>query len=593
MRDALEPYKVKLIPNLWSVLDSAKPEDASLLPAASALALYDPENTRWDKVGGKVAQAMVSVSPAYLTPWLKVLRPVRGRLTTPLASIFRKKNAPESQRSLATSILAVYASDQPTLLADLLMDTEESQFADLLFEKLKNHPERTVSLLEDELAKPSAEATAVAKDVLAQRQARAAVALVRLGQPKKVWPLLRHSPDPSVRSYIVNWLKLLGVDPKTLKAELESLDRDKAPTPSEGQSRIEAILFHPETSMRRALILALGQYGQEELSPGDRELLTSKLLDLYATDPDAGIHGAAEWMLRRWGQQDRLKERDNELMKVKDWGDRRWYVNGQGQTFAVIDGPVEFDMGSPPIEPERRDGELLYKRVIPRRFAIATKEVTVDQFRKFQQASPDGSDAAASDLKTYSPDPSGPMIVVTWYRAAAYCNWLSRNEGLPECYEPNDQGKLAEGMKIKADALQLPGYRLPTEAEWECACRAGAVTGRPYGRSTELLGKYAWYLQNSSSRAWPCGRLQPNDLGLFDMLGNVYEWCQGRGESYRPGRMYDDIDRYEYLKDVYLRFLRGGSFTNPPTNVRSADRYGYQPLNRDIYYGFRPARTYP
>ena len=164
---------------------------------------------------------------------------------------------------------------------------------------------------------------------------------MRLGRPQKAWPLLTHSPDPRVRSYLVNWLKPLGADPKAMMAGLESLDRDKAPTPSKGQSRMEAILFHPEISMRRALILALGQYVQKELSPGDRELLTSKLLDLYETDPDAGIHGVAEWTLRRWGHQDRLKKRDDELMKVKDWGDRRWYVNGQGQTFAVIEGPVD------------------------------------------------------------------------------------------------------------------------------------------------------------------------------------------------------------------------------------------------------------
>ena len=76
-----------------------------------------------------------------------------------------------------------------------------------------------------------------------------------------------------------------------------------------------------------------------------------KLLDLYRNDPDAGIHGAAAWTLRKWGQQVKLKEADAQLMKVKKWGERRWYVNGQGQTFAVIEGPVEFRMGSPSTEP--------------------------------------------------------------------------------------------------------------------------------------------------------------------------------------------------------------------------------------------------
>ena len=307
------------------------------------------------------------------------------------------------------------------------MDSEENHFA-ILFKRLKVYQEAAVPLLKEEMGKSSPEATEFEKDGLAKRQARAGVALVRLGQANDVWPKLQHRPDPRLRSFLVNWLAPLGVDPRTIADELARIDQNAKPTMTQGQQAMDAILFHPETSIRRALILALGTYGSESLSPGERQPLIDKLLSLYQTDPDAGIHGAAEWTLRRWGQQDRLKERDDELTKVKEWGERRWHVNGQGQTFAVIDGPVEFDMGSPPTEPERFDNELLHKRVIPRRFAIATKGVTVEQYRRFQQVSPDDNDAAESDLKRYSPDDSGPMIVVTWYRAAAYCNWLSEQE---------------------------------------------------------------------------------------------------------------------------------------------------------------------
>ena len=120
-------------------------------------------------------------------------------------------------------------------------------------------------------------------------------------------------------------------------------------------------------------------------------------------------------------------------------------------------------------------------------------------------------------------------IRMTWYEAAAYCNWLSEQEGIPKqqwCYEPNDSGEYGEGMKPAADFLDRTGYRLPTEAEWEYACRAGAATSRYYGRSEELLVRYAWYSVNSKERTWPVGSLRPNDLGLFDMHGNVWNWCQ-------------------------------------------------------------------
>ena len=567
------------------------------------LALYDPENTRWAEIGGKVAQAMVSVNPADLGQWLKALRDVRGKLTAPLATIFRDKDKKESERILATSILADYASDQPSLLASLLMDSKENQFADL-FKKLRTQQDQAVILLESELAKKSSpEAKDAVKDRLAQRQAKAAVALVRLGRPEKVWPLLKHSPDPSVRSYIVNWLKPLGTDPKALMAKLESFDHDTIPTQDEGQSRMDDILFHPETSVRRALILALGEYQAEELSPGEREPLVAKLLEVYRHDPDAGIHGAAEWTLRRWKQEEKLKaEVDSELKTTKDWGERRWYVNGQGQTFTIIiEEKVEFFMGSPADEPEHRDEELLHKRVIPRRFAIATKEMTVEQYWQFLRENTKYDDIASIDLKRYSPDPSGPMIFVTWYRAAAYCNWLSKKEGLPPeewCYLPIEREDYEEGMKIPDNVLQRKGYRLPTEAEWEYACRAGAMTSRYYGRSDELLGQYACYQTNTrGDQAWPCGSLLPNDLGLFDMLGNVYEWCQDRYQNYQPGedrKIFDRINISEPIINTHTRICRGGSFSNLPAVVRSATRIGtVQPSGRLAYIGFRPARTYP
>jgi formylglycine-generating enzyme required for sulfatase activity len=407
-----------------------------------------------------------------------------------------------------------------------------------------------------------------------------------------VWTLLRYSSDPSVRSYIVNWLKPLGAGPKALMTKLEGLAHDPVSIPKDGKSRMDAILFHPETSMRRALILALGTYGTEELSPGEREPLTGKLLDLYRNDPDAGIHGAAEWTLRRWKQQEKLKELDAELMKRPDRGDRRWFVNSQGQTFVVIEGPVEFRMGSPPTEPERIAGNETPRRVvIPRRFAIADREVTVEQYQRFVKTNPFGLDPSA--LARYSPKGAGPMIGVSWYGAAAYCNWLSEQEGLLKdqwCYLPNRDGAYDAGMSIPADVLKRTGYRLPTEAEWEYACRSGTITSRYYGVSTDLLGKYAWYQANSREHAWPGGSLIPNESGLFDMLGNVFEWVQDR-----YGRLInttDDINIQESIDTINPRLLRGGSFGDRPALVRSAYRLGIAPSYRGIVFGFRPSRTY-
>ncbi len=436
-----------------------------------------------------------------------------------------------------------------------------------------------------------------ARDRLAERQARAAVALIRLGRADEVSPSLRHSTDPSLRSFIVNWLHALGADPKLIAAELDRIDQSANPTPEKRPRKMDAILFHPETSTRRALILALGTYGVEGLSADERETLTNKLLDLYRHDPDAGIHGAVEWTLRQWKQQEKLKELDAELIKVKDRNDRRWFVNTQGQTYAVIEGPVEFRMGSPSTELARIEPmETPRRMVIPRRFAIATKEVTIEQWQRFERTHTQLR-VLPSIVNQYSPDREGPMIGYSWYVAANYCNWLSEQEGLPKeqwCYLPNAAEAYAEGMTIPADVLQRVGYRMPTEAEWEYACRAGALTSRYYGRSIHLLDAYARSQANSGEHAWSCGSLLPNDLGMFDMLGNECEWVQDSVRGPVPesmGLLSDLVNIYEAVTETNQRLLRGGSFKFAPANVRSAYRGWNPPSNRVTDYGFRPSRT--
>ena len=361
---------------------------------------------------------------------------------------------------------------------------------------------------------------------------------------------------------------------------------------------MDEILFHPETSTRRALILALGTNSSERLSSGEQEPLIARLLDLYRNDSDAGVHGASEWALRQWKQQEQLQAADAELGQLKDRGRRRWYVNGQGQTLVLVEGPVEFRMGSPPSESERDSDETPHRRSIPRRFAIAAKEVSIDQYERFTREYPHFN-LELSSLHKNSPNPDGPMISVSWYGAVAYCNWLSKEEGLPFdqwCYLPNEKQEYDQGMTVPVDFLSRTGYRLPTEAEWEYACRAGASTSRYYGHSLGLLEKYAWYRDDSRDHAWPCASLLPNDLGLFDMLGNVYEWCQESHESYQPasvGATTDDRNMSAPIDIDNPRMLRGGAFTNRPALARAADRNWIALSIRNYDLGFRLARTYP
>jgi formylglycine-generating enzyme required for sulfatase activity len=167
---------------------------------------------------------------------------------------------------------------------------------------------------------------------------------------------------------------------------------------------------------------------------------------------------------------------------------------------------------------------------------------------------------------------------------------------LPECYEPNEYGQFGEKMKIRSDALRLGGYRLPTESEWEYACRAGAETSRYYGATVDLLPRYAWYSATSHARVWPVGTLLPNDLGFFDMLGNTHEWCQDRMFPFivdASGTARDEIKDQETVVETNQRVIRGGAFVYPPVITRSASRNFSSPSMNGATSGFRPARTYP
>src|SRR5262249_38242525 len=156
-------------------------------------------------------------------------------------------------------------------------------------------------------------------------------------------------------------------------------------------------------------ILALSRYGLDELPAGEQESLTARLLELYRLDPDAGIHGAAEWTLRRWNRGDRLAAIASDLKTIWGRGPPRLFGKGEGQTFAVIDRPDAFRIGSPATDIERNSALEAQRQVeIPRSYAIATREVTVEQFQRFVKTHPRYK--MERSVVRYSPNPDGPWI---------------------------------------------------------------------------------------------------------------------------------------------------------------------------------------
>jgi hypothetical protein len=550
IRDALSGHAAAVAPRFRAVLEDPRAPAERRLRAAAALAGLDPDDIPCGAACEDVVDRLVREDPLAVRGWTDLLRPARSQLLGPLRAVFRDHDRAESSH-VAAAILADHHADEPRLLIDLLQESDPVQVR-FLVSHLDAADGRVLPALRALLAvQPPPGAGVGAKDALARRAANVAAALIQLESEGDNAPLLRLTPDPTRRTYLIHRLGPAEVDAGRVS---DWLGRERDP------------------SVRRALVLALGEYDPRLLPRGLGDDLVGHLAERYWSDPDPGMHSAAEWALRRWGALDRVAEQ-LPAGAARGEGELGWRVTPQGITLVELRRPAEFWMGSPETEANRgKDEELVRRR--PRPFAIAAKKATVAQYWRFVA---EHSAEVPSLLPRPDAAPVGyPVRYVSFDDAARYCNWLSERQGLPpdqRCYRPLDD-KPYGFMAPYPDYLTRLGYRLPTEDEWEYACRAGTTTARFFGESDDLLGHYAWFRNNADDGPRPVGLLMPNDFGLFDPLGNLCEWCSGgRG----PGP----------AKPVW----RGVSFRHLPETVRAANWWGVDHEFRSPQCGFRVART--
>jgi formylglycine-generating enzyme required for sulfatase activity len=246
-------------------------------------------------------------------------------------------------------------------------------------------------------------------------------------------------------------------------------------------------------------------------------------------------------------------------------------------------GKVTFLMGAPKNEIGWNDDEEMHLRSIPRGFGISARQVTNMDFDKFLTSNPH---VRYKRNTRYSVHPSDPVTGVTFFHAMQYCRWLSEVEQIPDsemCYpEIETISRIAsqevESLKLGNDLLIRQGFRIPTEAEWEYACRAGCERARPFGDGHGLLANYAWYSLNSDDKCHPVCQLLPNEYGLFDFLGNAWEWCHGDVNDLPPRgskrTVVDDVIISEIMPKQVL-ILRGGAMDSEHAKLRCARRTGF------------------
>jgi formylglycine-generating enzyme required for sulfatase activity len=549
----LSPFRSRLVGKLWATAVALKGSEGGprLIRAAAALAAFDPDGAGWRQLAAPTTNRLLSENVLQVRAWTDALRPARHQLLASLGSAFRDPARSPTERSIATGVLRDYTLDKPAVLIELVKDADPEQFA-VLEPGLARYRAAALEAMVQEVGRiaPATE-TDANKERLAHRQENAAISLLRMGRPESVWPLLKHSPDPRLRSQLVCNLGQRGVPPQML---------------------VERLGVEPDISARRALLLALAGCKSGQLAMEAKLRLVEDAAKLYRDDPDSGIHAAARCLLLRWAG-DRVGPIDQTLQSEGRRENQSWYVNSEGHTMVVV---------RPRSGVARRSG-----------FAIASQEVTIAQFRRFR------TDHESYEPYSYRPD--CPVGIVTWYGAAAYCRWLSEQEHIPEdqmCYPPIDEIK--DGMVPYPDYLERTGYRLPTEDEWSVACGAGATTRRFFGSSAALMRFYAWSRENSVVRLpnqdpfvrfQPAGLLLPNDLGLFDTMGNALEWCQdGVDRDLGPG--ISPLEARPVLSSQRRR-LKGGPVTDSASALTTDARAGELPTTVANRFGFRVARTHP
>jgi len=592
---ALQPYRHLADAALWQTLHDLSTSSDRRFRAGLALAAYCPADGRWQAQDDEfLVEKLVGANPVHQIQLRGYLRPVHQRLAPSLEQVFGDEKLSESRRLAAAEALADYVRDDPTLLARCLAKATSDQYQ-ILYPSLIHPDQLLPPLLEIVAEQSTSNQSEASRVVLGRRRAAAAITLLKLGKFDACLNAWSVRDDPESLTQFVYQCRDRDVMPWQLLQALRVVDEMRQSKTDIERQQADRLLF--------AVLMALGEYRLEELPALERVPVVDQLVRWMADDLSSAIHGATGWLLRRWEHEELALRVDKTVVPYNP--KREWFtLRFAHPTYSVMGAPIverfryltfvivpagDYLIGAPSDEVGYRPEEERHHVRLTRSFAISDREVTWDLYSPFA-----GGEQRKQSMIHYrrSLGPNDPAFSMTWLEAVRYCRWLTEKMGLEEadqCYCPEDRLEKDRQDNPLSWPLELDrrGFRLPTDCEWEIACRAGTITAYSFGSDRDLIGEYCRFEGNTPS-GWAsiAGNLRPNPLGLFDMHGNLREWCH---DCF--GERLDDISvLVDYTgpdTSTGPRCTRSGSWRSPADRVRSACRVGERRTFRTEQIGFR------
>ena len=617
LRKELVPQAGPLSSALWPILRDLSADKNHRLRAAMALAGFQPADefapvepnqplpTAWtSEDAAEVATLLLESNPVFQGDIREALRPISGLLLDPLEQQFGREDVPSAILVAATNAMVDYASQDSPRLARLLTVATPEQFNAIypLFEK------QASAALKEKLARqaatlpPAADMPPASRITFGQHRANAAVTLLRLGELAPALKVCDLDTDPEALSQFLVRNRPRGVPVETL---LDCVDLVEAAPADQYDARV-----------RYALLLALGEYPLQDVPEARQEPLLAKLVEWYNQHPSSAVHGASGWLIRHWGRGAWLDA--IEQTEVPYQSDREWFrmvvevqptVNPKATgaegvtppprkkfsyTFVVFPAG-EYDIGSKLDDAGAEAGEkdqFRHRVRITRPFAVLDREITMDELMAYQPSK-------FGAMRQVQVKRSTAGFAATWYEAVGFCRWLEEQAQLPgsaqaypspESLDPREYPRDPDVASVPRDwpiDLRQPGFRLPTESEWETAARSQMTTLYGFGNDPRLLDWFGWYKVNSDRRSHAPQELRPTLRGLFDVYGNMFEWTHDWHAAYESGLLIDPVGPRNATEHV----ARGGSWLDDAVVCRPAYRSWSAPNFWNVDLGFRIVRT--